>query len=228
MRKEARGSGGRLLLMGSSAFNAEELPAVVRERIDEAMTRNMTMVVGEARGACRRYQDYLNSKGYMDVIVGHARSISYNAGDWRTVRYGDDLKERERGMIEDCDSAIIIWVNESSVIAENLERLKRLGKPTFVYEYSTRDGSERFGELDPSRSYSRHYRMHPSYRADGLDELIDAFIASDDEEKVVKCENPELTGYHLNKSIVEKDLEGVLEVRVESGSCILRRRAGEL
>jgi len=33
---------------------------------------------------------------------GHARSIRYNAGDWRTVRYGDDLKER--GMIEDCDS----------------------------------------------------------------------------------------------------------------------------
>ena len=28
---------GRLLLMGSSDFKAEELPAVVRERIDEAM-----------------------------------------------------------------------------------------------------------------------------------------------------------------------------------------------
>jgi hypothetical protein len=228
MREEAWGSGGRLLLMGSSAFNAEELPAAVRERIDEAMAQGMTIVVGEARGACRRYQDYLSSRGYTNVIVGHARSIRYNAGDWKTVQYGDDLKERERAMIEDCDSAIIIWVNESSVIAENLERLKRLGKTTFVYEYSTMDGSERFGELDPSRSYSRYYRMRPSYRADGLDELIDAFIASDDEEKVIECENPELTGYHLNKSIVEKDLEGVLEVRVESGSCILRRRAGEL
>jgi hypothetical protein len=227
MREEARGSGGRLLLMGSSAFNAEELPTVVRERIDEAMARNMTMVVGEARGACRRYQDYLSSKSYMDVIVGHARSIRYNAGDWRTVQYGDDLKEREKAMIEECDSAIIIWVNESSVIAENLERLKRLGKPTFVYEYSTRDGSERFGELDPTRSYSRYYRMRPSFRADdGLDELIDAFLESNEEEKVVACENPELTGYHLNKSILERNLEGALEVRVESGSCILRRRVG--
>jgi len=227
MREEARGSGGRLLLMGSSAFNAEELPTVVRERIDEAMARNMTMVVGEARGACRRYQDYLSSKSYMDVIVGHARSIRYNAGDWRTVQYGDDLKERERRMIEDCDSAVIIWVNQSSVIAENLERLKRLGKPTFVYEYSTRDGSERFGELDPTRSYSRYYRMRPSFRADdGLDELIDAFLESNEEEKVVACENPELTGYHLNKSILERNLEGALEVRVESGSCILRRRVG--
>ena len=219
---------GRLLLMGSSAFKAEELPTVVREMIDEAMAQGMTIIVGEARGACRRYQDYLRSKGYKDVIVGHARSIRYNAGDWRTFQYGDDLKEREKGMIEDCDSAIIIWVNQSSVIAENLERLKRLGKPTFVYEYSTGDGRESFGELDPSRSYSRNYQMRPSFRADdSLDELIDAFLESNDEEKVVECENPELTGYHLNKSIVEKNLEGVLEVRVESGSCVLRRRAGE-
>jgi hypothetical protein len=214
--------------MGSSAFKAEELPAVVRERIDEAMDQDMTIVVGEARGACRRFQDYLGSKGYRDVVVGHARSIRYNVGDWRTIQYGDDLKERERRMIEDCDSAVIIWVNQSSVIAENLERLKRLGKPTFVYEYSTGDGSESFGELDPARSYSRYYRMRPSFRTDdSMDELIDAFLASNDEEKVVECENPELTGYHLNKSIVAKNLEGILEVRVESGSCILRRRAGE-
>ena len=60
-----------------------------------------------------------------------------------------------------------------------------------------------------------------------MDELIDAFLESKVEEKVVECENPELTGYRLNKSIVEKNLEGVLEVRVESGSCRLRRRAGE-
>ncbi|UCH56672.1 MAG: hypothetical protein JSV18_04750, partial [Candidatus Bathyarchaeota archaeon] len=137
MSGEAQASGGKLLLMGSSAFKAEELPAVVRERIDEAMVREMTIVVGEAHGACRCYQDYLKSRSYTNVIVGHARSIRYNAGDWRTIQYGDDLKERERRMIEDCDSAVIIWVNNSSVIAQNLERLKRLNKPTYVYEYST-------------------------------------------------------------------------------------------
>jgi hypothetical protein len=175
---------GRLLLMGSSAFKAEELPAVVRKRIDEAMAQGMTIIVGEARGACRRYQDYLELKGYEDVIVGHARSIRYNAGGWRTFKYGDDLKERERRMIEDCDSAVIIWVNQSSVIAENLERLRRLEKPALVYEYSTKDGVERFGELDPSRSYSRYYRMRPSFRADdGLDELINALLASNDKRR---------------------------------------------
>ena len=158
-------AGGRLLLMGSSAFKADELPAVVRERIDDAMALGMTIVVGEAHGACRRYQDYLASRGYADVIVGHARSIRYNAGGWRTSKYGDDLKERERRMVEDCDSAIIIWVDESSVIAENLERLKRLGKPTFLYECSTRDGRERFGMLDPKRTYSKYRRWMENRRS---------------------------------------------------------------
>ena len=226
MSGEAWASGRKLLLMGSSAFKAEELPAVVRERIDEAMARDMTIIVGEAHGACRRYQDYLKSKGYMNVIVGHARSIRYNAGDWMTVKYGDDLKERERGMIEDCDSAIIIWVDDSSVIAENLERLKRLEKPTFLYEYSTKDGIERFGPLDPTRTYARQRRIRPSSDVDveRINELIDAFLSSGDEELLVECENPGLTGYYLNKAILDRELDGVLGVVVEAGLCYLKRR----
>ena len=226
MSGEAWASGRKLLLMGSSAFKAEELPAVVRERIDEAMARDMKIIVGEAHGACRRYQDYLKSKGYMNVIVGHARSIRYNAGDWTTVKYGDDLKERERGMIEDCDSAIIIWVDDSSVIAENLERLKRLEKPTFLYEYSTKDGIERFGPLDPARTYARLRRIRPSSDVDveRINELIDVFLSSGDEELLVECENPGLTGYYLNKAILNRELDGVLEVVVEAGLCYLKRR----
>lgn len=228
MSEEARASGRKLLLMGSSAFKAEELPAVVRERIDETMAWNMTMIVGEARGACRLYQDYLKSKGYADVIVGHARSIRYNAGNWRTVQYGEDLKERERRMIEDCDSAIIIWVNNSGVIAENLERLRRLEKPTFVYEYSTRNGRERFGELDHARVYSRRHRpmrAEAKVDIDAMKDLIEKFLESSDEEMLVECENPSITGYYLNKAIIEKDLEGVLSVDVASGSCFLRRQS---
>jgi len=37
----------KLLLMGSSAFNAMELPAEVRERIDEAMDSKMNIIVGK-------------------------------------------------------------------------------------------------------------------------------------------------------------------------------------
>jgi hypothetical protein len=93
---QERLAGTKLLLMGSKAFRAERLPAEAALRIDEAIARNMTILVGEAPGACRRYQDYLQSKGYRNVVVGHAKSMRYNAGNWKTMQYGMDLKERER------------------------------------------------------------------------------------------------------------------------------------
>lgn len=150
--------------MGSSAFTAKELPIEVKERIDNAIERGMKIIVGEAPGANRLYQDYLKAKGYRNVVVGHAVRMRYNAGKWKTVQYGKDLKERERNMIQDCDLAIVIWMNQSGVIAENLELLKRLRKPTFLYEYSSETGEVGSGELDPKRTYDPFYYMKEYYR----------------------------------------------------------------
>ena len=55
----------------------------------------MTFIVAEAHGSCRLFQDYLAEKKYRNVIIGHARSIRYNIGDCPTIKYGDNLKERE-------------------------------------------------------------------------------------------------------------------------------------
>ncbi len=154
----------RLLLMGSSAFKAKELPTEIKERIDEAIALGVTIIVGEASGASRLYQDYLKTKGYRNVIVGHAIRLRYNAGNWKVVQYGKDIKERERNMIKDCDSAIIIWMNNSGVIAENLELLKNLGKPTYLYEYNSKTDQANAGELDPKRTYDPFYYMKEYYR----------------------------------------------------------------
>jgi hypothetical protein len=164
LESKAGSENKKLLLMGSSAFDARELPSEVKERIDEAIACKMTIIVGEAPGANRLYQDYLESKGYRNVIVGHAVRLRYNAGNWKDVQYGEDLKERERRMIEDCDSAIVIWANNSGVIAENLELLKRLEKPTYIYEYSSETDTSRAGEIDPERIYDPYYHMKEYYR----------------------------------------------------------------
>ena len=150
--------------MGSSAFKDRELPLEVKMRIDNAITKKMTIIVGEAPGANRLYQDYLKSKGYRNVIVGHAIRLRYNAGNWNDVQYGRDLKEREKKMIEDCDFAIVIWMNNSSVIANDLEILKRLKKPTFLYEYLSDTGQISAGELDPKRIYNPFHYMKTRYR----------------------------------------------------------------
>lgn len=164
MRKEERSKRKKLLLMGSSAFKEKELPAEVRDRIDEAMADKLKIMVGEAPGACRLYQDYLKSKGYRNVVVGHAVKMRYNAGNWKVVRYGRNLEERERNMIEDCDSTIVIWVNNSGVIAGNLELLKRLNKPTYLYKYSSETNTVKAGKLDPKRTYDPFYLMKEYYK----------------------------------------------------------------
>jgi hypothetical protein len=154
---KSKSQGKSLLLMGSSAYKAKELPAEIKKRVDNAINRNMRIIVAEAHGACRAFQDYLNGKGYRNVVVGHAKSIRYNSGNWPTKQYGLELKEREKRMIEACNEAAVIWVNSSGVIAYNLELLKRLGKPTYLYEYLTKTGKAKFGILDPTRVYNPHY-----------------------------------------------------------------------
>lgn len=156
-KKRANFRGRKLLLMGSKAFRSKRLPVALARKIDEAITREMKIIVGEVPGACRLYQDYLKRKHYMNVVVGHAKSIRYNAGEWKTKQYGASVTEREKNMIEECDSAIIIWQDNSGVIAENLELLKRMGKPTFVYEYNTKTGVKMADWIDPDRVYDAYY-----------------------------------------------------------------------
>jgi len=123
--------------MGSSAYHDVLPPKEFKEIIDEALQRGDSVIVGEAHGACRAFQNYLYSKGTRNVVVGHAKTIRYNVGGWPTRKYGDTLPEREKALIEDCDYALVIWVNGSNVIKGNLDYLRRLHKPVFVYEVTS-------------------------------------------------------------------------------------------
>jgi hypothetical protein len=60
-------------------------------------------------------------------------------------------------MMADCDFAIVIWQNNSGVIAENLRYLKKLGKPTFLYEYDGSTGIVQEGVVDTERDFKIFY-----------------------------------------------------------------------
>lgn len=82
--------------MGSKAYRARRLPVSLTRKIDEALDRKMKIMVGEVPGACRLFQDYLKRNNYINVVVGHAKSIRYNAGEWKTKQYGTNVTEREK------------------------------------------------------------------------------------------------------------------------------------
>ena len=85
--------------------------------------------------------------------------------DIRSGFDGQSVPERERKMIEECDSAIIIWHDNSGVIAENLEILKRVGKPTYIYEYHSTKRRGKAGWLDSSKVYDPYYRWKEYMRS---------------------------------------------------------------
>jgi len=157
-------AGNRLLLMGSKTYKGKVLPVEVKRHLEEAIASKMTIIVGEAPGACRLYQDFLKTKTYRKVVVGHARSMRYNAGNWKTVKYGDDVHERETKMVGECDSALAIWADNSGVIAENLEVLKNQDKPTFLYEYSSKTNSGKSSWIDSERIYDPYFYMKEDWR----------------------------------------------------------------
>lgn len=137
----------KLLLMGSSAYGEELPPKEFMEIVDEAAARGDQIIVGEAHGACRAFQRYLHRIGYTNVVVGHAKTIRFNLGGWQTRKFGESVPERESALIRECDYALIVWVDSSSVIAKNIDYLRRLRKPTFIYEASRRPGKSRFYAL---------------------------------------------------------------------------------
>lgn len=51
-----------------------------------------------------------------------------------------------------------------SACSENLEFLKRLRKPTYVYGYRSKTGTAEAGEIDPERTYDPYYEMKEYYR----------------------------------------------------------------
>jgi len=77
-------------------------PEEFREIIDEAVAKGDLIIVGEAHGASRAFQRYLHSKGVGNVVVGHAKTIRYNAGGWLTHKYGNSVPSRKKAFIDDC------------------------------------------------------------------------------------------------------------------------------
>jgi hypothetical protein len=67
-------------------------------------------------------------------------------------------------MVGECDSAIAIWADNSGVIAENLEVLKNQGKPTFLYEYSSKTNSGESSWVNPKRIYDPYFYMKEDWR----------------------------------------------------------------
>ena len=109
-----------VFVAGSRALS--RLNPKVRERLDNIMKQNFTVLVGDANGADKAVQRHLAKCGYREVLVYCMETCRNNAGQWRTRPHtAKPGSKRDRhyygikdsAMAEDATCGFMLWDGES-------------------------------------------------------------------------------------------------------------------
>jgi len=131
----------KIFISGSKSIS--KLPELAKVFIDQFIENNDEILIGDCYGVDAVVQKYLEAKGFSNVTVycsgvtprnnftssakirscaEAAKGLSGNA-----FHYVKDIQ-----MANDCDQALMIWDGESKGTAENIRRMKEMGKPFVV------------------------------------------------------------------------------------------------
>lgn len=128
----------KVFISGSKSIS--ELPDEARSQLDTFIATDAEILVGDCYGVDAAVQKYLESKGYCNVTI-------YCSGETPRNNFVTEAKvcscaEAAKGltrsafhyvkdiqMTQDCDQAFMIWDGKSKGTAENIRRIKEMGKP---------------------------------------------------------------------------------------------------
>lgn len=125
----------------SGSISIKRLPGNAIKKIDSIIDKNITIIIGDAKGIDSIVQKYLIKKGYKNVIVYFAGDlIRNNIGNWQTINVpnNNNLKGRELYTIKDirmakeADYGLMIWDNKSKGTLSNIKEMKKCNKRFFV------------------------------------------------------------------------------------------------
>lgn len=127
---------------GISRLNPE-----IRERLDNILKQNLTILVGDASGADKAVQKHLAISRYSKVEVYCMDVCRNNIGNWQTHRHVAELgSKRDRyyygikdmAMARDADCGFMLWDGKSKGTLTNIINLLNVGKKTLLYLSSKR------------------------------------------------------------------------------------------
>ena len=116
------------------------MPNLAKVFIDQFIENNDEILIGDCYGVDAVVQKYIESKGFSNVTVYcsgvtprnnfissakiHSCTEAAKGLTGSDFHYVKDIK-----MANDCDQALMIWDGKSKGTAENLKRIKEMGKP---------------------------------------------------------------------------------------------------
>lgn len=130
----------KVFIAGSRRLS--RLNADVKRRIDTMIEKGFTILVGDANGADKAVQQYLEETGYRNVIVHcMAANCRNNVGDWpiREIAAPEGARgfayyaTKDQAMVDDADYGLMLWDGESKGTLNSVINMIGLGQPVVVY-----------------------------------------------------------------------------------------------
>jgi hypothetical protein len=114
----------------------------LRERIDKVINQNFLVLLGDANGADRAFQQYLTEKSYQNVLVFCAGdTCRNNVGGWKTRHVSLERCQknfqyyaaRDKEMSEEADYGFMLWDGKSKGTLNNIVNMLERDKSVLVY-----------------------------------------------------------------------------------------------
>lgn len=119
---------------GSRAVS--RLNAIIRTKLDDLITRQCMIFVGDANGADKAVQQYLASCGYQHVLVYCMDRCRNNLGKWPTKHVVTTTggagfayyAAKDLAMARDAKCGIMLWDGKSKGTLNNIQQIISVGK----------------------------------------------------------------------------------------------------
>ena len=117
------------------------LNATILSKLDELISRECRIFVGDANGADKAVQQHFASRGYEHVVVYCMTACRNNLGHWPTKNVVSSSSRRDfayyaakdAAMAHDAKCGIMLWDGKSKGTLNNIQALVGAGKKTLVY-----------------------------------------------------------------------------------------------
>ncbi len=128
----------KIFISGSKSIS--KLPDLAKTFIDQFIENNDEILIGDCYGVDAVVQKYLEFKGFSNVTVYcsgvtprnnfvSAAKIRSCAEAAKGLTGSAFHYVKDTQMANDCDQALMIWDGKGKGTAENLKRIKEMGKP---------------------------------------------------------------------------------------------------
>ena len=136
----AHSSHEKVFVSGSRALT--QLTASIHNKLENIINEHFTVLVGDADGADKAVQTFLNNEGYRSVVVycmdGKCR---HNVGKWEEYSVDSEGKRKDfeyfamkdLKMSEDADYGLMLWDGKSKGTLNNVLNMLEAQKKSRIY-----------------------------------------------------------------------------------------------